>query len=151
MITHNSSTFSTVTHLSGEAIRIPINKRSLSFKFSTYFWKIADCKSYLLTPWSRVLFKKIISSRLVKKFPTFYGTRRFITAVTHTCHLSLYSPDCKFAVSKCLPIPGNGLQYNPLNAESNPICHLLALLGGATTVVVSRLRVKYPTRTRLCW
>jgi hypothetical protein len=32
---------------------------------------------------------------------------------------------------------------NPLNAELNPICHLLALLGGATIVVVSRLRVKY--------
>ena len=28
-----------------------------------------------------------------------------------------------------------------LNAELNPICHLLALLGGATIVVVSRLRV----------
>ena len=31
---------------------------------------------------------------------------------------------------------------NPLNAELNPICHLLALLGGATILVVSRLRVK---------
>jgi hypothetical protein len=31
---------------------------------------------------------------------------------------------------------------NPLNAELNPICHLLALLGGATIVDVSRLRVK---------
>ena len=29
---------------------------------------------------------------------------------------------------------------NPLNAELNPICHLLALLGGATIVVVSRTR-----------
>jgi hypothetical protein len=32
---------------------------------------------------------------------------------------------------------------NPLNAELNPICHLLALLGGATIVVFSRLRVKH--------
>jgi hypothetical protein len=30
---------------------------------------------------------------------------------------------------------------NPLNAELNRICHLLALLGGANLVVVSRLRV----------
>jgi len=30
---------------------------------------------------------------------------------------------------------------NPLNAELHPICHLLALLGGATIVVDSRLRV----------
>ena len=34
------------------------------------------------------------------------------------------------------------VDINPLNAELNPICHLLALLGGATIVVVSRLRVK---------
>jgi hypothetical protein len=30
---------------------------------------------------------------------------------------------------------------SPLNAELNPICHMLVLLGGATIVVVSRLRV----------
>jgi hypothetical protein len=36
--------------------------------------------------------------------------------------------------------------FNPLNTELNPICHLLALLGGATIVVVSRLRVKLNTR-----
>src|SRR5215510_1356729 len=35
-----------------------------------------------------------------------------------------------------------GFSCIPLNAELNPICHLLALLGGATIVVVSRLRVK---------
>ena len=47
---------------------------------------------------------------------------------------------------------------NPLNAELNPICHLLALLGGATIVVVSRLRVKMDLQgvggvawTRLIW
>jgi hypothetical protein len=38
---------------------------------------------------------------------------------------------------------------NPLNAELNPICHLLALLGSATIVVVSRLRVKKSTHTHI--
>ena len=38
------------------------------------------------------------------------------------------------------------MAINPLNAELNPICHLLALLGGATIVVVSRLRVKIPLK-----
>jgi hypothetical protein len=40
-------------------------------------------------------------------------------------------------------------KINPFNAELNPICHLLALLEGATIVVVSRLRVKliYPDVT----
>jgi hypothetical protein len=32
---------------------------------------------------------------------------------------------------------------NPLNAKLNPICHLLALLGGATIVDISRLRVNF--------
>ena len=38
-----------------------------------------------------------------------------------------------------------GTEINPLNAELNPICHLLALLEGATVVVVSRLRVNLNT------
>jgi len=37
----------------------------------------------------RVLLEKLTSSQLVKKFPTFYGTRMFITAVTSAGHLSL--------------------------------------------------------------
>jgi len=44
---------------------------------------------YLLTPWSRVLLEKLTGLQLVKKFPTFYGTRRFITALTSARHLSL--------------------------------------------------------------
>ena len=39
---------------------------------------------------------------------------------------------------------------NPLNAELNPICHLLALLESATIVVVSRLRVKTQLHTSTC-
>ena len=35
---------------------------------------------------------------------------------------------------------------NPLNAELNPICHFLALLGSATIVVVSRLSKEASTR-----
>jgi hypothetical protein len=38
-------------------------------------------------------------------------------------------------------IPDREISLNPLNTELNPICHLLALLGGATIVVVSRIRV----------
>ena len=33
-------------------------------------------------------------------------------------------------------------QFNPLNAELNPICHLLALLGVHHFLHVSRIRVK---------
>ena len=41
-----------------------------------------------LTPWSRAL-EKLKVPQLVKKFPTFYGPPRFITAFTSACHLSL--------------------------------------------------------------
>ena len=43
---------------------------------------------YLLTPCSRALLQKLTGSQLVKKFPAFYGTRRFITAFTRPRHLS---------------------------------------------------------------
>jgi hypothetical protein len=45
--------------------------------------------AYLLTPWSRVLFEKLKRPELLKKFPAFYGTRRFITAFTRARLLSL--------------------------------------------------------------
>ena len=43
---------------------------------------------YILNPWNRVL-EKLTSSHLVKKFPAFYGTQRFITAFTRAHHLHL--------------------------------------------------------------
>ena len=45
--------------------------------------------TYLLTPWCRVLLEKLTSSQLIKKFPAFHGTRRFITALTSVRHMSL--------------------------------------------------------------
>jgi len=44
--------------------------------------------TYLLTPWSTVL-EKLTGSQLVKKFPAFYGTRKFITAFTKARHVYL--------------------------------------------------------------
>ena len=45
--------------------------------------------TYLLTPWCRFLLEKLTGLQLVKKFPAFYGTWRFITALTSVRHLSL--------------------------------------------------------------
>jgi hypothetical protein len=44
---------------------------------------------FLLTPWSRVLLEKLTGLQLVKKFPAFYGTRRFLIALTSALHLSI--------------------------------------------------------------
>ena len=46
-------------------------------------------KPYLPTPWCRVLLEKLTGLQLVKKFPAFHGTRRFITAPTSVRHLPL--------------------------------------------------------------
>ena len=45
--------------------------------------------TYLLTPRCRVLLEKLTGLQLVKKFPAFHGTRRFITALTSVRQLSL--------------------------------------------------------------
>ena len=45
--------------------------------------------TYLLTPGCRVLLEKLTGLQLVKKLPAFYGTRRFVTALTSVRHLSL--------------------------------------------------------------
>ena len=45
--------------------------------------------TYLLTPWCGVLLEKLTGLQLVKNFPAFHGTRRFITVLTSVRHLSL--------------------------------------------------------------
>ena len=42
-----------------------------------------------LAPWSKDLLKKLPSSQLVKKFPSFYKTQMFITEFTTARQLSL--------------------------------------------------------------
>jgi hypothetical protein len=44
---------------------------------------------YSLTPHSADLVEKLTGLQLVKKFPEFYGTWRFITAIINACQLSL--------------------------------------------------------------
>ena len=55
------------------------------------YFRAKKCElcTYLLTQWSTFLLENLTGSQLVKKFPTFYGTRRFIAAFTSARHLSL--------------------------------------------------------------
>ena len=56
---------------------------SVQFLFTVYHIRLS------LTPYSRVLLEKLTDFQLVKKFPAFYGTRKFITVLTSARHLSL--------------------------------------------------------------
>ena len=47
------------------------------------------CLHYLLIPWSRALPENLTGLQLVKKFPAFHATRKFITALTSVRHLSI--------------------------------------------------------------
>ena len=59
--------------------------RSNDEEYNRRFFEITHC----VTACSTVILEKLIGSQLVKKFLAFYGTRRFITAFTSSCHLSL--------------------------------------------------------------
>jgi len=62
----------TRTCVSGHSASVNLNKQ----------WLPPYQNNDILTPWSRVLLEKLTGFQLVNKFPTFYGTRRFITAFT---------------------------------------------------------------------
>ena len=65
---------------------------NLKFCDPTYFSHLLQPLSwgyYLLTPWYRVLLEKLTGLQLVKKFPAFHGTRRFITALSSFRHMYL--------------------------------------------------------------
>jgi hypothetical protein len=51
--------------------------------------KLRNILIFLLTPWNRVLLEKLTVLQLVKKFISFYGTKRLITTFTGARHLSL--------------------------------------------------------------
>jgi hypothetical protein len=57
---------------------------------------ISTCKhnynTYLLTAWSGVLIEKLTGFQLVKKFPAFYETRKFVTATCPYPVLAQSSP-----------------------------------------------------------
>ena len=71
---------------------IPVQK-PLYLRDSTSSWETRRNNTFVyptLTPWSRVLPEKPTGPQLVKKFPAFYETQRFITVFTTARHLSLY-------------------------------------------------------------
>jgi hypothetical protein len=50
-------------------------------------------KFILTTPWRRVLPEKLKRPKLLKKFPEFYGTRRFVTASQELATCPYPQPD----------------------------------------------------------
>ena len=91
---------------------------------------------YLLTPWCRVLLEKLTGLQLVKKVPAFYGTRRFITALTSVRHLSL---SCASPIQSTHP--------HPTSWRSIPILSKHLRLGLPNGLFPSG----FPTKTLYYW
>jgi hypothetical protein len=58
------------------------------FNSYSYSNQISDVLTWLLTPWSWSLAEKLKVPQAVRKFPSLYGTRRFVTAFTRNRHVS---------------------------------------------------------------
>ena len=87
---------STSLHVSGNYV--PIVRRIYCICATLVFFTVwvavwspdqTGTRTYLLTPWCRVLPEQLTGLHLVKKFPAFHRTRRFITALTSVRRLSL--------------------------------------------------------------
>jgi len=74
-----------------KSVSVFIISTNTSFKTINYLltYVLTYLLTYLLTPWSRVLLEKLTGLQLLKKFPAFYGTRKFVTAFTISRPLSL--------------------------------------------------------------
>jgi len=88
-------------------------KRVLYMKISVHFLSYLAQFFLLHAPWSRVLLEKLISFQQIKKFPVFYGTRRFITTFKSARHLSLSWP----------PVP----ILNWIDPDHTPTSHFLKI------------------------
>ena len=127
----------------------------------------------LLTLWCRVLLEKLTGLQLVKKFPAFYGTRRFINALTSVRHLSLswaspiqssglFCLQRKHPACKCFltglfyregllaPRPTPKLEDHPLSAVHDCLFNLFAAtlhIGGRSSIRNLRMRHAVVTGT----
>ena len=79
-------------------------ERESSFLVATETTVNGLCIPYLLTPWNRVLLENLTGYQLVKRFPAFYGTRRFITAFKPVPILSQINPVQSAHPTSCISI-----------------------------------------------
>jgi len=81
-------------------LAIFLSRPSINLKIATYL--PTYLLTYLLTPCSRVLLEMLTGFQLVKKFPAYCGTRRFVTESTSARHLSL---PCASSIQSITPHP----------------------------------------------
>jgi hypothetical protein len=103
---------------------------SFPFPFPT-----TDSSSIILTLWNRVLIPKLIVAHLVKKFPAFYGTHRFLTMLT-----------------KSPPLVPNFSKMNPVHSFPHYFPEILSNIIFPSTPRSSEwsLPFKFPIQNSVC-
>jgi hypothetical protein len=100
--------------------------------------------SLLMCSTSHHLLQKVIFPQLIKKVPTFYANRRFITVSTTECHLSL-------SWASSIQSTTQSLIYG-LHNMGHPVtlcyAHLRSSVGTATTLRAGRYGDRIPTEAR---
>jgi hypothetical protein len=91
VISHNNIVVRSLTHSCSTNKTMPpvcvVELRDI-VKYEKY-WVLHNHKTYLLTPWSRVLLEKLTGSAASQEIPCIFWTRRFLTVLTTVRHLSL--------------------------------------------------------------
>jgi len=83
--------------------------------------------SYLLTPWRRILLEKLTDFQLVKKYPAFHGTRRFITAFTSASVWWFRTVIRFYGEQLTEPSPIPKLEDHTLSAVRDCLCNIFAV------------------------
>ena len=86
---YTESRWANVIFTCTDQTQFPLYVRYRTKNVNTISRKLSYLLAYLLTPWCRVLLEKLTGLQLIKKFPAFHGTRRFIPALTSVRRLSL--------------------------------------------------------------
>jgi len=117
--------------------------------------------TYSLTPWCRVLLQKLTCLQLVKKFPAFYATRKFITAFTSARHLSQLEPRdvlmfrykaSFYGEDLLVPDPTHKMEDHPLSAVRYCLFNISAAtlhIAGRSSICNLRTRHAVVTETHL--
>ena len=147
-----------VQYMSRAGVRF-LRGRNLALAFITLQVQLLMI-TYLLTPWCTALLEKITGLQLVKKFSAFYGTRRFMNALT-SVRLQREHPACKYFLKWMFyregllaPRPTPHLEDHPLSAVHDCLFNLFAAtlhIGGRSSIRNPRTRHAVVTGTHYTW
>jgi hypothetical protein len=118
-----------------------IYRTNISHKYITQIYRTNISHKYIAQIYRTNISHKYIAQIYHTNISHKYIAQIYRTNISHKYITQIYHTNISHKYITQIQCGKNIKLVNPLNAELNPICHLLALLGSATIVVVSSLRV----------